>query len=109
MAYLVLLYSGIAIARRCETAFPAFLVLGLVVMIVVQAVLNMLVAVGLFPVTGQTLPLVSWGRSSVLIMSFSVGAILGVSRVVNARIKKEELPEEERTDNEERIYEPGKA
>lgn len=109
MAYLVLLYRGIAIARRCETAFPAFLVLGLVVMIVVQAVLNMMVAVGLFPVTGQTLPLVSWGRSSVLIMSFSVGAILGVSRVVNARMKKEELAEEERTDNEERIYEPGKA
>jgi cell division protein FtsW len=109
MAYLVLLYRGIAIAKRCETAFPAFLVLGLVIMIAIQAILNMLVAVGLFPVTGQTLPLVSWGRSSVLIMSFSIGAILGVSRLVNARLKKEELPEEERADDEERIYEPAKA
>jgi len=45
---MILLFRGIAIAKKCETAFPAFLVLGLVVMIVVQAMLNMLVAVGLF-------------------------------------------------------------
>ncbi|MFO7574031.1 MAG: FtsW/RodA/SpoVE family cell cycle protein [Bacteroidales bacterium] len=109
MAYLILLYRGIAIARRCETAFPAFLVLGLVIMIVLQAILNMMVAVGLFPVTGQTLPLVSWGRTSVLVMSFSIGAILGVSRIVNARIKQEELPEEEKSDNESRIYEPSRV
>ena len=109
MGYLILLFRGIAIAKRCDTAFPAFLVLGLVIMIAIQAILNMLVAVGLFPVTGQTLPLVSWGRSSVLIMSFSIGAILGVSRIVNARMKKEELPEEERADEEEKIYEGAKA
>lgn len=109
MAYMVLLFRGIAIARRCETAFPAFLVLGLVMMIVIQAMLNMMVSVGLFPVTGQTLPLVSWGRSSVLVMSFSIGAILGVSRVVNARIRSEELSEEEKSDNESRIYGPAKA
>ena len=51
------------------------MVMGLIVMIVVQAMLNMMVAVGLFPVTGQTLPMVSWGRTSVLMMSFSIGAI----------------------------------
>jgi len=78
-------------------------------MIVVQAMLNMLVAVGLLPVTGQTLPMVSWGRTSVLVMSFSIGAVLGVSRVVNARIKKEELPEEEIKDEGDRIYEPSAA
>jgi cell division protein FtsW len=109
LAYMILLFRGIAIAKKCETAFPAFLVLGLVVMIVVQAMLNMLVAVGLFPVTGQTLPMISWGRTSVLVISFSIGAILSVSRVINARIKKEELPEEEKTDEGERIYEPAKA
>jgi cell division protein FtsW len=109
LAYMILLFRGIAIAKKCETAFPAFLVLGLVVMIVVQAMLNMLVAVGLFPVTGQTLPLISWGRTSVLVISFSIGAILSVSRVNNARIKEEELPEEEKTDEGERIYEPVKA
>jgi cell division protein FtsW len=109
MAYIILLFRGIAIARKCETAFPAFLVMGLITMIVVQAMLNMLVAVGLLPVTGQTLPMVSWGRTSVLVMSFSIGAILGVSRVVNARIKKEELPEEEIKDEGDRIYEPSAA
>ena len=109
LAYMILLFRGITIAKKCETAFPAFLVMGLIVMMVVQAMLNMLVAVGLFPVTGQTLPMVSWGRTSVLVMSFSIGAILSVSRVVNARIKKEELPEEEITDEGEKIYEPAKA
>jgi cell division protein FtsW len=109
LAYMVLLFRGITIVKKCETAFPAFLVIGLIVMITVQAMLNMLVAVGLFPVTGQTLPMVSWGRTSVLVMSFSIGAILSVSRVVNARARKEELPEEEKIDEGERIYEPAKA
>jgi cell division protein FtsW len=109
LAYMILLFRGITIAKRCETAFPAFLVLGLIIMIVSQAMLNMLVAVGLFPVTGQTLPMVSWGRTSVLVMSFSIGAILSVSRVVNARIKKEELPDDEITDEGEKIYEPAKT
>lgn len=109
LAYMILLFRGIIIVKKCETAFPAFLVMGLIVMITVQAVLNMLVAVGLFPVTGQTLPMVSWGRTSVLVMSFSIGAILSVSRVVNARVKQEELPEEEKTDEGEKIYEPSKA
>jgi cell division protein FtsW (lipid II flippase) len=63
----------------------------------------------LFPVTGQTLPMVSWGRTSVLVMSFSVGAILSVSRVMNARIKKEELSEEELSDEGDKIYEPAKV
>jgi len=109
LAYMILLFRGINIAKKCETAFPAFLVMGLITMIVVQAMLNMLVAVGLFPVTGQTLPMVSWGRTSVLVMSFSIGAILSVSRVVNARIKNEELPEEEKSDEGEKIYEPAKT
>lgn len=108
LAYMILLFRGIAIAKKCETAFPAFLVLGLVIMIVVQAMLNMFVAVGLFPVTGQTLPMISWGRTSVLVMSFSIGAILSVSRVIKARINDEELSEVERTDEGEKIYEPAR-
>ncbi len=106
LAYMILLFRAIAITKKCETAFPAFMVLGLTVMIVIQAMLNMLVAVGLFPVTGQTLPMVSWGRTSVLVISFSIGAILSVSRVINARISREELSEEEIIDEGERIYEP---
>ncbi len=108
LAYLILLFRGVTIAKKCETAFPAFLVLGLIVMIVIQAFMNMLVAVGLFPVTGQTLPMVSWGRTSVLMMSFSIGVILSISRVVNAKIKKEELPVEDTIEEGEKIYEPAK-
>jgi len=108
-AYMILLFRGITIVRKCDTAFPAYLVLGLVVMIVSQAMLNMMVATGILPVTGQTLPLVSWGRTSVIIMCFSVGVILSVSRVVNARMKKEDLPEEEQKDEGEIIYGSAKA
>jgi len=104
LAYLILLFRGITIVKKCDTGFPAYLVLGLVVMIVSQAMLNMMVAVGILPVTGQTLPLVSWGRTSVIIMCFSIGVILSVSRVVNARIRKEDLPEEEKKDDGEIIY-----
>ncbi|MFP4488358.1 MAG: FtsW/RodA/SpoVE family cell cycle protein [Bacteroidales bacterium] len=83
--YLILLFRGIAIARKCETGFPAYLVLGLTVMLVTQAMVNMSVAVGLIPVTGQTLPMISWGRTSMVVSSFSLGVILAVSRVVRAR------------------------
>jgi cell division protein FtsW len=109
LAYMVLLFRGITIVKKCDAAFPAYMVMGLIVMITIQAMINMLVAVGLFPVTGQTLPMVSWGRTSALVMSISIGAILSVSRVVNARMMKEELPEEEKVDEGEKIYEPAKA
>ncbi len=98
MSYLALMFRGIQIARKCDYAFPALMVLGLTVMIVFQAFLNMLVAVGLFPVTGQTLPMISWGRTSVLVISFSLGAILSVSRVMNMRERQEKLSEIEQTD-----------
>ncbi len=104
--YLILLFRGIAIARKCETAFPAFLVLGLTIMIVVQAIVNMAVAVGLIPVTGQTLPMISWGRISMGITSISLGAILGVSRVVNAKARQEIIEEEDEVaEQDEVIYE----
>ena len=96
--YLILLFRGIAIARKCETAFPAFLVLGLTVMLVTQAMINMAVAVGLLPVTGQTLPMISWGRTSMVVSSFSIGAILGVSRVVRAKAQEEGTIDSEQED-----------
>ncbi len=99
LCYLALLFRGIQIARKCDYAFPALMVLGLTIMIVFQAFTNMLVAVGLFPVTGQTLPMISWGRTSVFMISFSLGAILSVSRVMNARQQKEELSDIEQKDS----------
>lgn len=100
LSYLALMFRGIQIARKCDYAFPALMVLGLTIMIVFQAFLNMLVAVGLFPVTGQTLPMISWGRTSVLVISFSLGAILSVSRVMNARERSEKLSDIEQTDTQ---------
>ena len=78
--YLWIFFRTILIFQKCGTAFPSLLVLGLGLMIVMQAFVNMMVSVNLFPVTGQTLPLISLGGSSMLFTSLALGMILGVSR-----------------------------
>jgi cell division protein FtsW len=78
--YLVLLIRVGRIAQKSTSFFPAYLVLGYGIMMVLQAFVNMSVAVGLGPVTGQTLPLISKGGTSILITSFYIGVILSVSR-----------------------------
>ena len=78
--YIVLLYRCARIASRCENNFPAFLALGLGLLLVIQATFNMMVAVGLAPVTGQPLPLISKGGTSTIINCAYIGAILSVSR-----------------------------
>ena len=78
--YVILLYRAARIAGRCENNFPAFLVLGLALLLVIQATINMMVAVGLMPVTGQPLPLISKGGTSTIINCAYIGAILSVSR-----------------------------
>lgn len=78
--YLWLFFRTVIIFQKCERAFPSLLVLGLGIMIVLQAIFNMLVSVNLFPVTGQPLPLISLGGSSMLFTSLALGMILGVSR-----------------------------
>lgn len=80
LLYLFLLYRAYKIAGKCATRFPAYLVMGLSLMLVVQAMINMGVAVGLLPVTGQPLPLVSKGGTSTIITCFYIGMILSVSR-----------------------------
>jgi cell division protein FtsW len=82
MAYMLLLLRSIRIYRKCPYAFGAFLAVGLSVTLVIQALTNMAVNVGLFPVTGVTLPLVSMGGSSVIFTSLAIGIILSVSRNV---------------------------
>ncbi len=85
MLYLWLFFRTVIIFQKCERAFPSLLVLGLGIMIVMQAIFNMLVSVNLFPVTGQTLPLVSLGGSSMVFTSLALGMILGVSRQMEQR------------------------
>ena len=85
--YIILLYRCARIASRRENNFPAFLAMGLGLLLVVQAMFNMMVAVGLAPVTGQPLPLISKGGTSTIINCAYIGAILSVSR--SAKVKKE--------------------
>ena len=78
--YIWLLIQAGRIARKCDRTFPAFLVTGIALLLVTQALFNMMVAVGLAPVTGQPLPLISKGGTSTFINCAYIGMILSVSR-----------------------------
>ena len=93
--YIVLLFRTARIANRCDNNFPAFLCMGLALMLVLQASANMLVAVGIVPVTGQPLPLISKGGTSTIINCAYIGAILSVSRTA----KKKQVFEAEKVEN----------
>ena len=95
--YLWLLIRAGRIASRCEKLFPALLVIGIALLLVGQATLNMMVAVGLFPITGQPLPLISKGGTSTLVNCVYIGMILSVSRytILLAEKRKREQEEEE--------------
>ena len=80
LLYVVLLFRTGKIAKRCENNFPPFLAMGLALLLVTQALFNMCVAVGLVPVTGQPLPLISKGGTSTIINCIFIGAIISVSR-----------------------------
>lgn len=93
LLYIVLLFRAARIASRCDNNFPAFLVLGLALMLVIQASFNMMVAVGIAPVTGQPLPLISRGGTSTIINCAYIGAILSVSRSAKKKSDKMTLKE----------------
>jgi len=78
-AYIFLLWCIGAIVRKSSRTFPALMVAGLGFLLVSQAIINMGVSVGIFPVTGQPLPLVSMGTSSIVSTCIAFGAILSVS------------------------------
>ena len=99
LLYLVLLYRAGRIATTSPTVFPAVLVIGLSLMIVTQAFVSMSVATSLGPVTGQPLPLISRGGTSILITCLYFGIILGVTRQIRESNQEtnemDEKPEEE--------------
>jgi rod shape-determining protein rodA len=108
--YLWLLARAGAIASRCSRAFPALLVLGMAVLIVLQALFHMAIVTGVFPVSGQPLPLISKGGSSILATSIAFGIMLSVSRFavqtdsrkdINAEILK--LPADMAAENASRL------
>lgn len=94
--YLAIFYRALIIFRKCRTAFPAFLVLGLSLIITMQAMLHMIVSVDAGPVTGQTLPLISWGGSSLVFTCISIGIIQNVARRVQKEQKDNALGAERR-------------
>ena len=79
MLYIILLFRTAIIANRCANTFPALLIMGFALLLVTQAMFNMAVAVGLAPVTGQPLPLISKGGTSTIMNCVYIGIILSVS------------------------------
>ena len=77
--YILLMFRAGKIASKCKKKYPAYLTMGISLMLGLQALINMSVAVGLIPVTGQPLPLISKGGTSVLLSCIYIGIILGVS------------------------------
>lgn len=91
--YLWLLFRIVVVSHKADTIFGKLLVLGVGLPIVFQALINMAVAVELFPVTGQTLPLISSGGTSIWMTCLAIGIILSVSA------KREELKEQEEAED----------
>lgn len=105
--YLWLLGRASSIASRCNQRFAALLVIGMAVMIVLQALFHMAIVTGVFPVSGQPLPLISKGGTSILVNSMAFGVMLSVSRYgihtgrkQDERDERESLPESLRSANE---------
>jgi len=95
--YLWLLIRVGYIATHCRKKYPAFLALGIGMLLGIQAFLNMSVAVGLGPVTGQALPLISKGGTSMLVSGMCIGMLLGISCSLDendsqSKVQEEQLP-----------------
>jgi cell division protein FtsW len=107
LIYLALLYRAGLIVRKSSRTFAAFLAFGLALMLVMQAMVNMAVAVGIFPVTGQPLPMISMGGTSILFTSAALGIILSVSYGIQREKDKDKEVDVEK-DNE-KVKEKDKA
>jgi cell division protein FtsW len=88
--YLILLFRAVKIVTKAPNNFGAFLTIGVAFSLVFQAMINMGVAVNLLPVTGQPLPLVSMGGTSIWFTSISIGIILSVSKEIDKSNKNAE-------------------
>lgn len=107
IVYLLILARAGNIAQKCKKAIPALMVIGLAFMIVIQALFHMAINTGVFPVSGQPLPLISMGGTSILIISVAFGIMQSVCRTARMTTDKkadinaemEALPVEMRADN----------
>lgn len=96
ICYLWLLARAARIASRCQTAYPALLAIGMAVFITFQAIFHMAIVTGVFPVSGQPLPLISKGGTSIIITSVALGIMLSVSRYAARKGEKKEIKEEQK-------------
>ena len=78
--FVLIIYRGFKISRNCEDKFGKYIAFGITFGLAFQALLNLMVVVGLIPVTGVTLPFLSYGGSSLLITLISMGILLNISR-----------------------------
>ena len=78
--FLIIIFTGFKISSRSNDLFGKYLAFGITFQIAFQAILNLMVVVGLIPVTGVTLPFLSYGGSSLLITLCSIGILLNISR-----------------------------
>ena len=81
--FLTLFYNTLKVSLECNDLFGKYLSFGLVISLILQAVLNICVVIGLVPVTGVTLPFLSYGGSSLLVTMASVGIILNIAKDKN--------------------------
>ena len=94
LLYIIILFRGLRILKRCDKTFGSLLAFGLSFSLVFQGLINMAVATNLFPVTGQPLPLLSMGGTSIWFTSISIGIILSVSRDLESNEENEEESKE---------------
>lgn len=107
LLYLWLLARAAGIASRCSITYPALIVMGMAVMIVFQALFHIGIVTGVFPVSGQPLPLISKGGTSIIVTCIAFGIMLSVSRTASRHgnkkqdisDEKESLPEQLRDEN----------
>jgi cell division protein FtsW len=98
--YFMLLLRCVRVAAKCEKSFGSLLVMGISILLVFQALINMAVAVNLLPVTGQPLPLMSMGGTSIWFTCAALGIILSVSREVEESELKTKAPIDNKPDVE---------
>lgn len=103
--YLWLLARAAIIVRRCRRVLPALLVIGMASMVALQALFHMAINVGVFPVSGQPLPLISKGGTSIIVTSIAFGVMLSISRTIanydkkNIKLEENRLPDGLRAEN----------
>ncbi len=98
--YIILLYRMLRVAKHAKGDFGSILALGITLVFALQTIVNMMVSTNLLPVTGQTLPFISYGGTSFIFSSFALGIVLSISRAENQKTKQEMIMESDTTEEE---------